>query len=121
MTRLRTNVAQPACYHVPRSKARSIGQTTDSHPDDRENVVDEHSSADIKASNWVFWVVLFGVGAVWFCLADVLLAPWLTSVGMPTYVGELVNGVVACGVLFAAPSLASRFDRRWMSRRPSLF
>ena len=69
-----------------------------------ENVVDEHSSADIKASNWVFWVVLFGVGAVWFCLADVLLAPWLTSVGMPTYVGELVTGVGACGVLFAALS-----------------
>ncbi len=77
-----------------------------------ENVVDEHSSADIKAFNWVFWVMFLAVGAVWFCLADALLAPWLTSVGMPAYVGELVTGVVACGILFAAPSLASRFDRR---------
>ena len=76
-----------------------------------ENVVDEPPSADYKAFNWVFCVALFGVGAVWFCLADALLAPWLTSVGMPAYVGELVTGVVACGILFAAPSLASRIDR----------
>ena len=78
-----------------------------------ENVVDEHSSADIKASNWVFWVVLLGSGLLWFCLVDVVLAPWLTSEwDMPDYVVELVTGVGACGVLFAALSLASRLERR---------
>lgn len=77
-----------------------------------ERVVVEHSSADINASNCVFWVALLAGFLLWFCLADVLLASWLTSVGMPTYVGELVNGVVACGVLLAALALSSRFDRR---------